>query len=76
MLPPIALQVVYRLCSIWFKLWNDSSVNGTLGDVFASTPSSKFVPLVYQIASRLDSTETQFQVRCLRAAFTAQICKH
>jgi hypothetical protein len=55
-------QVVYRLCGLWFKLSSDSNVNGALGDVFDSTPTAKFVPLVYQMASRLDSTEVSFQV--------------
>jgi hypothetical protein len=56
------VQVVYRLCGLWFKLAGDPNVNGALGDVFANTPSAKFVPLVYQMASRLDSTEGSFQV--------------
>lgn len=55
-------QVVYRLCGLWFKLSSDASVNGALGDVFSSVPSAKFVPLVYQMASRLDSSEGSFQV--------------
>jgi hypothetical protein len=69
------MQVVYRLCGLWFKLSADPNVNGALGDVFASTPSAKFVPLVYQMASRLDNSEGSFQVTSYEqlALLTVQI---
>ncbi|KAF6252289.1 hypothetical protein COO60DRAFT_542235 [Scenedesmus sp. NREL 46B-D3] len=69
------LQVVYRLCGLWFKLSSDPSVNGALGDVFASTPSARFVPLVYQMASRLDSTEGSFQA-VLKTALSRLMREH
>ncbi|WIA20841.1 hypothetical protein OEZ85_005192 [Tetradesmus obliquus] len=69
------LQVVYRLCGLWFKLSSDASVNGALGDVFSSVPSAKFVPLVYQMASRLDSSEGSFQA-VLKTALSRLMREH
>eukprot|EP00879_Flechtneria_rotunda_P006073 GHRR01006386.1.p1 GENE.GHRR01006386.1~~GHRR01006386.1.p1 ORF type:complete len:3169 (+),score=1435.50 GHRR01006386.1:1331-9508(+) len=64
------LQVVYRLCSLWFKQWQDPEINGQMMQVFETVSSAKFVPLVYQIASRLDSSSSTFQ-----AALTAALKK-
>eukprot|EP00775_Hariotina_reticulata_P004991 gene4991-5233_t len=39
------LQVVYRLCSLWFQHGADDVVNEALAEVFQSVASAKFVPL-------------------------------
>jgi ataxia telangiectasia mutated family protein len=57
------LQVVYRLCSLWFTNSGELAVNQAMQQVFLQVPRAKFVPLVYQIASRLDNSGSDFQVR-------------
>lgn len=46
------LQVIFRLCQLWFEHQRDERINGALDEAFLQVPSHKFVPLVYQIASR------------------------
>jgi hypothetical protein len=63
--------VVYRLCQLWFSLWQEPPVNGALAEALAEVPSHKFVPLVYQIASRLGAgtgAAAAFQVRACAAS--------
>jgi hypothetical protein len=55
--------VVYRLCSLWFTNSGELAVNQAMQQVFLQVPRAKFVPLVYQIASRLDNSGSDFQVR-------------
>ena len=62
------LQTVFRLCQLWFTLNSSEKVNTQMAEAFRQTPSYKFLPLVYQLASRLttvganDSLEAAFQV--------------
>ncbi len=60
------MSVVYRLCQLWFGLWQERAVNSALAEALAEVPSHKFVPLAYQIASRLGAgtgAAAAFQVR-------------
>jgi len=56
------LQVVYRMCGLWFRHSDDTTINSILNETFKDVPTAKFIPLVYQIASRLDNTAGVFQV--------------
>ncbi len=73
------LQTVFRLCQLWFTLSSSEKVNTQMADAFRQTPSYKFLPLVYQLASRLttvganDTMEAAFQVCFLRMFFVSPI---
>jgi hypothetical protein len=56
------LQAVYRMCGLWFRHSDVMAVNQVMQQTFQQVPTAKFVQLVYQIASRLDNTQTPFQV--------------
>ena len=49
--------VVSRLCSLWFLYRRNSRINEIMSK--AIIPLYKMVPLVYQLAARLDATEGQ-----------------
>jgi hypothetical protein len=51
------------MCGLWFRHSNDNTVNKVMQQTFEQVPTAKFVPLVYQIASRMDNTQSPFQVR-------------
>lgn len=57
------LQAVYRMCGLWFRHSEDATVNKVMQQTFQQVPTAKFVPLVYQIASRMDNTQSPFQVQ-------------
>lgn len=71
------LQVVFRLCQLWFKHGTQGAVNAQLQTVLEQTPSYKFLCLSYQMASRLSSAaagplvSSGFQV-CLWLANNAE----
>ncbi|CAN6483726.1 unnamed protein product [Victoria cruziana] len=49
------MRVVFRLISLWFSLWSDQNVIKAMVDAVKEVQSYKFIPLVYQIASRMGS---------------------
>ncbi|KAJ4840216.1 hypothetical protein Tsubulata_002970 [Turnera subulata] len=51
------VQVVFRLISLWFSLSSRQNVIKNMLNTIAEVQSYKFVPLVYQIASRLGSSK-------------------
>jgi len=51
------LMAVFRLCDLWFKL-GTQEVNSHLRNAFSNSPSYKFLPLVYQMASRMSNTQS------------------
>ncbi|URE12214.1 FATC domain [Musa troglodytarum] len=58
------LKVVFRLVSLWFNFYSRQNV---VEDMISTVQSYKFIPLVYQIASRLGSSKdgqgsTNFQI--------------
>lgn len=70
------LQAVYRMCGLWFRHSEDATVNQVMQQTFQQVPTAKFVPLVYQIASRMDNTQSPFQVRIgLVAAAVSWLCE-
>ena len=52
---PSSSQVVFRLIQLWLGLAGEAEVNALLGKVLADIPSHKFLPLVYQLASRMSA---------------------
>ena len=60
---------VFRLCQLWFALGADAAINAALAATLAAVPSWKFLPLAYQMASRMSATragplhKSGFQVR-------------
>lgn len=53
--PKAELDVVFRVLSLWFSNQLNGEVNRVVQDIIESVPSYKFVPLSYQIISRIDS---------------------
>lgn len=53
------IRVMFRLCSLWFTNSSDESINKQIKQALdtGSLPTRKFLPLIYQIASRLNSAE-------------------
>lgn len=51
------LPIVYRLCQLWFELSASDAVNRSMQYAFDCVPPAKFVPLTYQIASRISRVE-------------------
>lgn len=45
--------VMFRLCEMWFALGGKAAVAGQFGAAARGVPSWKFLPLAYQLASRL-----------------------
>ncbi|XP_062191304.1 serine/threonine-protein kinase ATM isoform X2 [Phragmites australis] len=61
------LQVVFRLVSLWFSLFSREQVVKAMIKTTKEVQTYKFIPLVYQIASRLGSSKdaqgsTNFQI--------------
>jgi ataxia telangiectasia mutated family protein len=74
------LEVVYRMCGMWFKHSDSTAVNEVMAKTFPLVPTAKFVPLVYQMASRMDNTDSRFQVgintiaTAIRSAVHQPVC--
>uniref|UniRef100_A0ACD5VDD8 Uncharacterized protein n=1 Tax=Avena sativa TaxID=4498 RepID=A0ACD5VDD8_AVESA len=51
------LQVVFRLVSLWFSLFSREQVVKSMIKTTKEVQTYKFIPLVYQIASRLGSSK-------------------
>ncbi|XP_064968170.1 serine/threonine-protein kinase ATM-like isoform X2 [Musa acuminata AAA Group] len=61
------LKVVFRLVSLWFNFYSRQNVVEEMISTLKEVQSYKFIPLVYQIASRLGSSKdgqgsTNFQI--------------
>ena len=52
------LEVVFRLVQLWLSLGAEASAVRQLRSAFKATPSHKFLPLMYQMASRLSAATT------------------
>ena len=53
------VRAVFRLCSLWFSNAENDSVNKLIKSYLGSIPSFKFLPLAYQIVSRISGQEEQ-----------------
>eukprot|EP01094_Clydonella_sp_ATCC50884_P029519 TRINITY_DN9264_c0_g1_i1.p1 TRINITY_DN9264_c0_g1~~TRINITY_DN9264_c0_g1_i1.p1 ORF type:complete len:1132 (+),score=301.06 TRINITY_DN9264_c0_g1_i1:190-3396(+) len=51
---------VFRLCSLWFENKENASASAMIEQKISHIPSAKFIPLVYQIASRLGTKIAHF----------------
>lgn len=51
------VRVVFRLVSLWFRLSSRQIVVNSMLDTIKKVQSYKFIPLVYQIASRIGSSK-------------------
>ncbi|KAK9684733.1 hypothetical protein RND81_10G228300 [Saponaria officinalis] len=51
------VRVVFRLVSLWFELSSRQNVINAMANTIKEVPSFKFIPLVYQIASRMGTSK-------------------
>jgi hypothetical protein len=66
--------VIFRLTQLWFQLGRESeAVNAQAALAVDSVPSHKFLPLAYQIASRLSTAGTSFQASLRTASSSSTI---
>eukprot|EP00026_Physarum_polycephalum_P000025 Phypoly_transcript_00025.p1 GENE.Phypoly_transcript_00025~~Phypoly_transcript_00025.p1 ORF type:complete len:3119 (+),score=637.15 Phypoly_transcript_00025:93-9449(+) len=61
------VRAMFRLCSLWFNNSSLASVNSLMRDKGTNLPSYKFLPLIYQITSRVSANPAQ-------GAFQAGLC--
>ncbi|KAH9134129.1 hypothetical protein AeRB84_020022 [Aphanomyces euteiches] len=54
--PSVDMTPVFRILSLWFRHFQNTQVNMELDEIVKSVPSFKFIPLSYQIMSRLGTT--------------------
>ena len=66
---------VYRVCSLWFDHVGDAEMEGLVSRLLPRVPVFKFVPLVYQICSRLSSDSSVFQT-ALQDLVVRMACAH
>ncbi|KAI8470131.1 MAG: kinase-like domain-containing protein [Monoraphidium minutum] len=69
------LAAVYRLCQLWLALSEDAGVNRAVKAVVEGVPSAKFVPLVYQIASRMSARAASGLQGDSQKAFQHVLCR-
>ncbi len=50
---------MFRLCSLWFNNATLPTVNGLLRDKGGKIPTTQFLPLIYQITSRMSVNQAQ-----------------
>ncbi|RHY63512.1 hypothetical protein DYB34_007414, partial [Aphanomyces astaci] len=53
---------VFRILSLWFRHFQHTLVNDEMADIVQSVPSYKFIPLSYQVISRLGTTSTKCNI--------------
>ena len=61
------VRAMFRVCSLWFNNSSLAQVNALMRDKGANLPSYKFLPLIYQITSRVSANPAQ-------AGFQAGLC--
>ena len=49
---------VFRMVQLWFALGADAGANKMLAVALTTVPSYKFLPLAYQMASRMSAAES------------------
>ena len=50
------LPVIFKLSRMWFSLGGDKGIVSEMAKAASEVPSYKFLPLAYQLASRLSRT--------------------
>lgn len=61
------VRAMFRVCSLWFNNSSSNPVNTLMREKGAGLPAYKFLPLIYQITSRVSANPSQ-------AAFQAGLC--
>lgn len=51
------IDIVFRLMQLWLSNCSDQKVNILMEDIIITVPSYKFIPLTYQLLSRLGGSE-------------------
>ena len=51
------IDIVFRLMQLWLSNCSDQKVNILMEDIIVTVPSYKFIPLTYQLLSRLGGSE-------------------
>ncbi|MCO5564111.1 hypothetical protein L7F22_017767 [Adiantum nelumboides] len=69
------LRVVFRITSLWFNLSTNEGVVRSMLDTINQVKSYKFLPLVYQIASRLGPLKESQEVLSFQYALTCLVRK-
>ncbi|KAL1222123.1 Serine/threonine-protein kinase ATM [Cardamine amara subsp. amara] len=69
------VRVVFRLVSMWFNLASQKNVIDNMLSTIKEVQSYKFVPLVYQIASRLGSSRDESGSNSFKSALVSLIRK-
>lgn len=55
------IRAMFRVCSLWFLNTSVPKVNTLVKEKFSKMPTGKFLPLIYQMASRLTAAPSAFQ---------------
>lgn len=69
------LEVVFRLVQLWLSLGAQAGTVRQLRTAFKATPSHKFLPLMYQMASRLSAASSGPLVSSGFQASIAAVCQ-
>ncbi|KAH9720220.1 serine/threonine-protein kinase ATM [Citrus sinensis] len=69
------VRVVFRLVSLWFSLSSRQNVIKNMVDTIDEVQSYKFIPLVYQIASRMGSTKDALGLHNFQFALVSLVKK-
>lgn len=69
------IRVVFRLVSLWFNLSTNQNVVNSMLKTIKQVQSYKFLPLVYQIASRMGATKDSQGPRSFQFALTMLVKK-
>jgi hypothetical protein len=66
--PKHGLRATFRVCALWFDNSDNPAVNAAMAALLGSVNSALFVPLIYQIASRLGPLPAGSQAAAAAAA--------
>ncbi|KAH7439431.1 hypothetical protein KP509_04G060500 [Ceratopteris richardii] len=69
------LRVVFRITSLWFNLSGNQAVVKSMFDTINQVKSYKFLPLMYQIASRLGPAQESPEVLSFQYVLTSLVYK-
>uniref|UniRef100_A0A2P2L2S5 Serine/threonine-protein kinase ATM n=1 Tax=Rhizophora mucronata TaxID=61149 RepID=A0A2P2L2S5_RHIMU len=69
------VRVVFRLISLWFSLSSRTNVVNNMRNTITEVKSYKFVPLIYQIASRMGSTRDSIGPHSFQCALVSLVKK-
>jgi hypothetical protein len=70
------LDVVFKVISIWFKNCHVEAATRAFKDIVAHTESFKFIPLSYQIVSRLGASDQSVAFRNVLKSLVSTMCRN